>query len=151
MGDLYWICLTFTNLHNLISSPTRIAKTSTTLLDLVITNNTNMVLTSGVVHVQLSDHSLVYAFLRKTAPEMRSRKLCFRSLKNFDRDLILADLHTVPFNAMDVFEDVDDKLFVFETLFTEVLNDHAPPQFKQFHVRGNQVPYMTEEWRKAIR
>ena len=50
---------------------------------------------------------------------------------------------------MDVFEDVDDKLFVFELLFTEVLDDHAP--LKQFHVRGNQVPYMTEEWRKVIR
>lgn len=49
---------------------------------------------------------------------------------------------------MDVFEDVDDKLFVFETLFTEVLGDHAP--LKQFHVRDNQVPYMTEEWQKVI-
>ena len=49
---------------------------------------------------------------------------------------------------MDVFKHVDDKLFVFETLFTEVLDDHAP--LKQLHVRGNQVPYMTEEWRKAI-
>ncbi|KAK2558583.1 hypothetical protein P5673_018760 [Acropora cervicornis] len=107
------------NLHNLISSPTRITKTSITLLDLVITNNKIKVLTSGVVHVQLSDHSLVYAFLRKTAPKKRSRKLCFRSLKHFDRELFLADLHTVPFNVMDVFEDVDDKLFVFKTLFTE--------------------------------
>ena len=80
---------------------------------------------------------------------MRSRKLCFGSLKHFDRDLFLADLRTVPVNVMDVFEDVDDKLFVFETLFTEVLDDHAP--LKQFHVPGNQVPYMTEEWRKAIR
>ena len=107
------------DLRNLISSPTRITKTSITLLDLVITNNKNRVLTSGVVHVQLSDHSLVYAFLRKTAPKMRSRKLCFRSLKHFDRDLFLTDLHTYPFNVMDVFDDEDDKLFVFEALFTD--------------------------------
>ena len=33
-------------------------------------------------------------------------------MKHFDQDLFLADLHTVPFNVMDVFEDVDDKLFV---------------------------------------
>lgn len=78
-------------------------------------------MTSGDVHVQLSDHSLVYAFLRKTAPKMGSRKLYFRRLKNFD--LFLA---SVSFNVMDVFENVDDKLFAFETLFTEVLDDHAP-------------------------
>lgn len=71
----------------------------------------------------------------------------FRRLKSFD--LFLADLHSVSFNVMDVFENVDDKLFAFETLFTEVLDDHAP--LKQYHVRGNQVSYMTEEWRKAIR
>lgn len=104
-------------------------------------------MTSGDVHVQLSDHSLVYAFLRKTAPKMRTRKLYFRRLKSFD--LFLADLHSVSFNVMDVFENVDDKLFAFETLFTEVLDDHAP--LKQYHVRGNQVSYMTEEWRKPIR
>ena len=40
------------NLHNLISSPIRITKTSITLLDLVITNNKIKVFTSGVVHVQ---------------------------------------------------------------------------------------------------
>ena len=48
----------------------------------------------------------------------------FRRLKSFD--LFLADLHSVSFNVMDVFENVDDKLFAFETLFTEVLDDHAP-------------------------
>ena len=35
------------DLHNLISSPTRITKTFITLLDLVITNNKNRVLSSG--------------------------------------------------------------------------------------------------------
>ena len=83
----------------------------------------------------------MYAFLRKTAPKMRSRKLYFRRLKNFD--LFLADLHSVAFNVMDVFEDVDDNMFAFETLFTEVLDDHAP--LRQYHVRGNQVSYMIEE------
>lgn len=72
---------------------------------------------------------------------MRSRKLYFRRLKNFD--LFLADLHSVAFNVMDVFEDVDDNMFAFETLFTEVLDDHAP--LRQYHVRGNQVSYMIEE------
>jgi len=68
---------------------------------------------------------------------MKSRKLCFRSLRYFDRDILLADLQTVPFGVIDIFEDVDEKRFVLETLFTEVLNEHAP--LKQFQVRSNQV------------
>ena len=30
-----------------------------------------------------------------------------------------------------------------------ILDEHAP--LKHIHIRGKQVPYMTEEWRKAIR
>jgi len=50
---------------------------------------------------------------------------------------------------MEVFDDVDDKYYVFESLYIDILNEHAP--LKQFQVRGNQVPFMNEQWRKAIR
>ena len=37
----------------------------------------------------------------------------------------------------------------FESLYIDILNEHAP--LKQFQVRGNRVPFMNEQWRKAIR
>ena len=36
-----------------------------------------------------------------------------------------------------------------EQLFLSALNEHAP--IRQTMIRGNQVPYMTEQWRRAIR
>ncbi len=33
-------------------------------------------------------------------------------------------------------------------MFDMLMNIHAP--IKQFHLRGNQVPYMSEQWRKVI-
>lgn len=54
-----------------------------------------------------------------------------------------------PFSIVEVFDEVDDKLYAFEQLYYEILNEQAP--LKQTIVRGNQVPYMTEQWRKAIR
>ena len=50
---------------------------------------------------------------------------------------------------MEFFHDVNDKLFAFESLYLDIINEHAP--LKQFHVRGNQVPFMNEQWRIAIR
>ena len=47
---------------------------------------------------------------------------------------------------MDIF---DDKLFVFESLYMDVVNEHVP--LKRVHVRGNQVPFMTKQWREEIR
>ena len=92
---------------------------------------------------------MVYTVLRASAPQSRSRKICFRSLKNVSQDHFLRDLHTAPFHIIELFDDVDDKIFAFELLYNDILNEHAP--LKQVHIRGNQVPYMTEQWRKAIR
>ena len=48
-----------------------------------------------------------------------------------------------PFSIVDMFDEVDDKLYAFEQLYFEIPNEHAP--LKQTTVRGNQVPYMTEQ------
>ena len=48
-----------------------------------------------------------------------------------------------------MFDELDDKVYAFEQLFLDVINKHD--LIKQTMVRGNQVPYMTEQWRKAIR
>ena len=49
---------------------------------------------------------------------------------------------------MEVFDDIDDKQYVFESLCLDILNRHAPQ--KQAHIRGNQIPFMNEQWRKLI-
>ena len=101
------------NLKNLIDIPTRIGKTSETLLDLILINNIRRILTSGVVDVHLSGHSLIYTFFRASAPRLRSRKICLRSLKHFDSALFRQDLNNAPYQIMEVFDDVDDKYYVF--------------------------------------
>ena len=50
---------------------------------------------------------------------------------------------------MKFFHDVNDKFFAFESLYLDIISEHAP--LKQFHVRGNQEPFMNEQWRKATR
>ena len=136
------------NLDCLIREPTRKTKTTETLLDLILTNDKKKVLKSGVVDTQLRDHSLVYTILR-SAPRARSRKICVHRVKNFSRENFVHDMQIVPFRIIDLFDELDDKLYAFEQLFLSVLNEHAP--IKQTMIRGNQVPYMTEQWRRAIR
>ena len=136
------------NLDCLIREPTRKTKTTETLLDLILTNDKKKVLKSGVVDTQLRDHSLVYTILR-SAPRAQSRKICVHRVKNFSQENFVHDMQIVPFRIIDLFDELDDKLYAFEQLFLSVLNEHAP--IKQTMIRGNQVPYMTEQWRRAIR
>ena len=96
------------DLHCLINKATRKARTSYTLLDVILTNNKKTTLNSDVVEKQISDHSLVYCILGSRAPILRSRKICFRSLKSYSREKMLNDLYKVPFlDVIEVFDDVE--------------------------------------------
>ena len=43
------------------NEPTRVTSTSATLIDLILPNTPENILQSGVIHLGISDHSLVYA------------------------------------------------------------------------------------------
>ena len=92
--------------HCLITKATRKTITTETLLDLAVTSDKTRTLASGVVDAEISDHSLDFTVLRSLAPRSRSRKICFRSLKNFNQDKFMHDLDMAPFSIMDLFDDV---------------------------------------------
>ena len=48
------------SIHQLINEPTRITETSSSLIDLCLTNSASTVADSGVLHLSISDHSLIY-------------------------------------------------------------------------------------------
>ena len=66
--------------------------TSATMIDLVLTNVKGNIHASGVIHLGISDHSLIYAerkfMLPKTNPDVREIK----DYKHFDAELFVEDL-----------------------------------------------------------
>ena len=57
--------LPYNNLKQLIRSPTRVAKSCSTLLDHILTNANEMVSQSGVLDIGLSDHQLIFCTRKK--------------------------------------------------------------------------------------
>ena len=51
-------------LKNIITQPTRIDRTTQTLIDLIIVSDVNQVISKGVAHAGISDHSIVYANIK---------------------------------------------------------------------------------------
>ena len=81
-------------LKQLITEPTRITPSFSSLNDLIFTNQPDLVSISGVSHVSISDHSLVYAF-RKVSITCASKgiKLVnYRQLKHFESANFRADI-----------------------------------------------------------
>ena len=81
-------------LHQLINEPTRVTDTTSTLIDLIYTNYPDKVVCSGVCHVSISDHSLIFAY-RKLSIGVASKRhntIKYRSFKNFSRDYFRSDI-----------------------------------------------------------
>jgi endonuclease/exonuclease/phosphatase family metal-dependent hydrolase len=63
------------NLQQLITEQTRITNSSSTLIDHIFTNAPDRVVCSGVSHISISDHSLVYMPLENFPLECRQEDI----------------------------------------------------------------------------
>lgn len=111
----------FVILKNLVMQSTRVTKSTEALTDLILTNNKRRLLQTGYLDTQISDHSLVYTIMPVTLLRLRKRKIAFICSKNFDQDKFLEDLCVSPFRIMDIFDDPDDMLYVFGSLYNVVI------------------------------
>ena len=92
-------------LSQVITEPTRITPSTSTLIDLALTNNPEKVIRPGVVRVGISDHDLIYAYRRiSVSPNVGHKFVSFRQLKKFDPNKFKADLEKVPWFLLQQYE-----------------------------------------------
>ena len=122
------------NLSQLVKHPTRVTKSSATLIDHVYTNQPNHVKSVAVRNCSISDHYPVcISYHRKFGKTKKQHHeyITYRSMKNFDENLFLEDLEKSPFDNIHAFDDPDESLLFFMNTFSDVLNKHAPIRIKQ--------------------
>ncbi|CAH3017235.1 unnamed protein product, partial [Porites evermanni] len=70
--------------HQLINEHTRITEKSATTIDLFLTNNKEIFTHSGVCHIGISDHSLIYRVRKFFIPKGKPKIVESRQFRNFD-------------------------------------------------------------------
>jgi len=88
-------------LQQLISEPTRITPTSSTLIDLIYTNCADKITCSGVCHVVISDHSK----LALKGMSNGNNTVTYRNFRNFDRQSFRNDISSQPWENVYAFCD----------------------------------------------
>ena len=138
---LVTICQSY-HMDQLIHTPTRITAHSKSLLDVLLTSNKKHINDSGVLIHAMSDHSAVYC-IHKATLKPAVRHITYRNMKTFSPDKLHQDLQLVPYawSVCDIFDDVDDRYYVWNSLFTEVVNDHAP--LKTRRCKKSEVPWIS--------
>ena len=129
--------------HQLINIHTRITKKSATTIDLFITNNKEMYMHSGVCHIGISDHSLVYAVWKLCIPKGKPKIVEARQFRNFDTGSFCADLCLVPWHLVKLEDNPNSAWEIWSCLFLEICYSHAPKQKRK--IRNNFAPWLTPE------
>ena len=114
------------NSTQLIDKPTRVTKTSSTLVDVVMVSNPELVKTSDVIDLTISDHFLVFAVLNLKQPKASPSYIITRSFNNYSSEKFANDISTIPWDVLDLLPTVDEKLDAFNDLFLTCLDKHAP-------------------------
>ena len=114
------------NMQNVINEPTRVTPATSSLIDLIVTTRKDLVTSSDAVPLGLSDHNLIYATLRLKNKRPPPTIIKTRDYKKLDEMVFHRDISTAPFDVGSVFDDPDDRLWAWQTLFLDICNDHVP-------------------------
>eukprot|EP00794_Sanderia_malayensis_P000634 gene634-1302_t len=136
------------NLYNIINKPTRITKESETIIDLIICSTKYLVKDSGVAHIGVSDHSLVYV-VHKIKKDIERPEI--RTVKDFKK-VNMAELREAikqaPWSVCSVFEDVDDTVWAWNKLYKEITNEFIP--VRKVKSKKSSLPWINGNIRKLM-
>lgn len=113
-------------MFQLIDSPTRVTQYSSTLLDVIITNDKESVTNCGVKTLQLSDHDLVYCTLRHESENIKPFTHTFRDYKDFNHDELNNNLNNLPFQEIYYIRDVNRKVSFLNNLLLGLFDKPKP-------------------------
>ena len=139
------------HLSQLISKPTRITSSSSTLLDLVITNNPNFIVHSDALSCPVGDHELLTVTINvkkeKPPPVVRT----FRSLVNYSPnyfcDLLFNE--TSILNTILQTDSVNEQVLIFSNVFMICLDMCAP--FVTKEITRPPAPWIDNQTKEAMR
>ena len=96
------------DLHCLINEPTRVTANSQTLIDVMLTNNSDLFKNCGVYNLEISDHSMIYGEMTEKVKKHTTKTLVHRQTKTTDFDNFNKDLLDAPWHVGEIFDDLDD-------------------------------------------
>ena len=136
-------------LEQLINEPTRVTPNSSTLIDLCVTNTATKIINSGVLHLGISDHSLIYMTYKTKYERSGKRIIEIRSMKNFRKEQYLWDLEQQNWNDIKLSSDPNTMWSKWKSLLMECIDRHAPLRHKR--VGNKRSPWITSQLQREMR
>ena len=132
----------------LVTKPTRITNESSTLIDIVATNNSKSICVCDVISTCLSDHEMVFCTRKLNHYKYQPKTITCRNYKNYDNESMNKDLESVNWDQVYNASNVNTALNFFNETVCRVFNKHAPIIEKR--VKGRHCPWLNEEIKRVM-
>ena len=127
-------------LEQIIETPTRITCNSSSIIDHILTNSSEIISQSGVIDTGISDHQLIFCTRKKSKIKVNDHKqITFRCFKNYSEKTFDEALEKISFPDYEIFLDIDTAYKDFFSKLSEVVNKMAPEKTKR-------LKNSTQEW-----
>ena len=134
-------------LDQVISEPTHVVETSSTLIDLIFVSNSLKVISSGVIDISLSDHYAVFAIIDLKVKNRSIQTSRCRSYKLLKRDNFIHDLcYSDELNSVLYHDDVFIAWDIFKCEYLRICQAHC----RKFRVKSLNNPWFTSEIQQLI-
>ena len=117
----------------IITKPTRVTDTSSTIIDLIVTNEMSHRISSMIIKTDLSDHCMIAARVldHKFRHKIKSTKTFRRDLPNFSSELFISDIEHFVGRYLDDLPELTKSNFnhlfnYFTDTFKRIIDKHAP-------------------------
>ena len=125
----------------LIHEPTRVTNSTSTLIDHISTSNEENISEAHVAQLGVSDHYAIFCNRKINCILKRNshKSIKYRSFKSFDEIAFLNYLLAVPWSEIEMFNDIDESLEAWYSLFIKTVDKHAPIKTHRIKMIFNQT------------
>ena len=132
----------------MISKPTRITETSSTLIDLAITTDKNKISSEIVIPLSLSDHDMIGIVRKRNYQRYEPKTIKCRNFTRYNPDLMNEDLRQADWNLVYDQNDPNKAWEIFKGITSNIFNRHAPLITKR--IKGRPCPWLTSNVRAEL-
>ena len=149
LGNPVSECFDSYDLTQIIDEPTRVTRTTSTLLDPIFINNTGVVKKHGILNTDLiSDHSLVFCELSLASCSSIQKMYTYRCYKHFIEHDFYEDMNRVNWDDIYYLNDLNSKINSITENIIGLFDVHAP--VRTVRLSKPPAPWLTETLKRIL-
>ena len=136
------------SLKQIVKKPTRVSNESSTMIDLIFTNNESTIAHVDVLPLCLSDHDCVGCVRKINHQKFPPRQITCRNYSRYNPNDFNNDLRSHDWSVMYHMSSVENAWKYFKEVFRNVMDNHAP--IIQKRVKGKPCRWLSTEIKELM-